>query len=400
MRRLAIALLSLLLPLAVPAAEVPVFEAAPPPAISLLTVAPGSVYWQRFGHNALLVRERGVARVFNYGVFDFAQENFFLNFARGRMRYLLYEERLPQMLAAYAAEGREVIEQPLDLAPVQARALRDFLVWNARPENAEYDYDYFLSNCSTRVRDALDLALGGELRRQLEARPATFDYRQQVQRLTAPDRLLMLGLDAVLGPASDRPRSQWEEAFVPEVLRRALRDVQRVDADGQRVTIAAGERQLLPMRLPPPDEQPPLLWHPLLLTGLLLGAALAMAGRHPRLAWLGVPVLALAGLVGWLLLAIWGGTAHWAGWANANLLLFNPLAWLLIPAMVAIARGRSPARRARWLAWGLLLAALLAGIGLAWQSHLHWLLFWLPVWAALAWVCQRRAGADGAGRGR
>lgn len=393
MRRLAIALLCLLLPLAVPAAEAPVIEAAPPPAISLLTVAPGTVYWQRFGHNALLVRERGVARVFNYGVFDFAQENFFLNFARGRMRYLLYEERLPQMLAAYAAEGREVVEQPLDLAPVQARALRDFLVWNARPENAEYGYDYFLSNCSTQVRDALDLALDGALRRQLEARPAGLDYRQQVQRLTAPDRLLLLGLDAVLGPAADRPRSQWEEAFVPEVLRRALRDVQRLDADGRSVAVAGAERQLLPMRLPPPDEQPPALWAPLLLTGLLIGAGLVAARRRPRLAWLAVPLLALAGLIGGLQLAIWGLSEHWAGWANANLLLFNPLAWLLIPAVIAVARSRRPTLRARVLAWVILASALLALLCLPWQANLHWLMFWVPIWAGLVVLVARRSSS-------
>lgn len=403
MRRFAVALMQLLpwaAPLARPAvaamvmtlaaasasaaeARPPAAAAAPPPTISLLTVAPGTVYWQRFGHNALLVRERGVARVYNYGVFDFAQDNFFLNFARGRMRYLLIEERLPQMLAAYAAEGREVVEQPLDLAPGQARALRDLLAWNARPENAEYDYDYFLSNCSTRVRDALDLAMGGELRRQLEARPAGLNFRQQVQRLTAPDRTLMLGLDASLGPAADRARTQWEEAFVPEVLRRAVREVYRVDAAGQRIPVAQGERQLLPMRLPPPPETAPRMWAPLLGIGLLLGGVLAAARPRPLFAPVALPLLAVAGGVGWVLLAIWALTDHWAGWANANLLLFNPLAWALLPAVIAVARRRPPPPSARGLAWLLLGCAVLAGCLGVWQANLHWVLFWLPVTVGL-----------------
>ena len=144
--------------------------AAPPagaPVISVLTFSPGEIYWQRFGHNALLVREQGRAVVYNYGIFDFQQEDFLLNFARGRMQYLLAQEPFAQTLALYRHEGRAVVEQQLDLTPEQAIALRDFLVINALPENAEYRYDYFLSNCSTKLRDAIDLALDGQLRAQL-----------------------------------------------------------------------------------------------------------------------------------------------------------------------------------------------------------------------------------------
>ncbi len=70
-------------------------DAALLPTVSVLTFSPGEIYWQRFGHNALLVREPGgEARVYNYGIFDFQQKNFFLNFARGAMLYRL-EEQLP-----------------------------------------------------------------------------------------------------------------------------------------------------------------------------------------------------------------------------------------------------------------------------------------------------------------
>ena len=47
------------------------------------------------------------------------------------------------------------------------------LAVNARPENARYRYDYYLDNCSTRVRDALDrahrLGFSGYLEYQLNA---------------------------------------------------------------------------------------------------------------------------------------------------------------------------------------------------------------------------------------
>lgn len=71
-------------------------QSSPPaaPQISLLTFQPGEVYWQRYGHNALRVVEARGEAVYNYGIFDFGQKNFALNFARGRMQYRLATEPL------------------------------------------------------------------------------------------------------------------------------------------------------------------------------------------------------------------------------------------------------------------------------------------------------------------
>ena len=54
--------------------------------ISLLTIGPGPIFWERFGHNAIVVRDReaGTAIAYNYGIFDFEQENFLANFEIGR----------------------------------------------------------------------------------------------------------------------------------------------------------------------------------------------------------------------------------------------------------------------------------------------------------------------------
>src|SRR5690242_19082355 len=53
--------------------------------ISLVTYGPGETYWERFGHDAIEVRDTasGEAFNFNYGVFDFDERGFLLNFARG-----------------------------------------------------------------------------------------------------------------------------------------------------------------------------------------------------------------------------------------------------------------------------------------------------------------------------
>ncbi|MFP5305393.1 MAG: DUF4105 domain-containing protein, partial [Gammaproteobacteria bacterium] len=320
------------------------------PQISLLTFAPGEIYWQRFGHNALVVRDGARAQVYNYGIFDFRQKNFFLNFARGRMVYRLDVAPLDWTLRQYAAEGRWAVEQALAFDTARSRELARFLAWNALPENAEYRYDYFLANCSTRVRDALDRAMAGGLRAQLESRAGGGTYRSEVLRLMAPMPALMIGMDLGLGPRVDLPLNQWQEGFIPMRLMQAVRDVR---VDGRPLVQA--ERRLLAdgaAEAPPQTAPSPLL--PFALGGLGL-AALLLASRLLRAvnaALVGGYAL-VCGLAGLVLAVGWLATAHWAMAANRNLLLLNPLWLLLLPATF----GRAGARRP-----GLLTRAAVAAI--------------------------------------
>lgn len=59
------------------------------PQVALVTFGPGQIYWERFGHDAIIVEDPAVGQpvVYNCGVFEFEQKNFFLNFARGHMQY-------------------------------------------------------------------------------------------------------------------------------------------------------------------------------------------------------------------------------------------------------------------------------------------------------------------------
>ena len=112
--------------------------------VSLITYGPGSIYWERFGHDAIEIRDTvsGQSVDFNYGVFDFDEHDFFLNFARGYMHYMIDAERSDADEREYIEAGRSVTTQRLALEPAQAAQLRDFLLWNLEPQNARYDYDY------------------------------------------------------------------------------------------------------------------------------------------------------------------------------------------------------------------------------------------------------------------
>ena len=363
--------------------------------VSLITYGPGATYWERFGHDAIELRDSvsGEAVDFNYGVFDFNESNFFLNFARGRMHYLMDAGYSAPEQASYVEDGRSVTRQRLALNADQASALRDFLLWNLRPENAGYNYDYYADNCTTRVRDALNKALGGILKTQLTARAGGMTYRQQTARLMSAQPWLMLIMDLGLGPYADQPLNAWQESFLPMVLQAQLRDV-HLD-NGQPLLL--GEQLLSPNRLDVPPATAPDLRLPLALTGLLI-AALIVATRRwwpTGYALLGTLYLLAAGLVGILLLVLWTLTSHHSAWANANLLLFNPLAFLLLPTLWRSRRGLAASRFIDGVIALQLLVVLIAILlhllpGTV-QQNQPWLLLALPCWLALAWSL-RRAG--------
>jgi hypothetical protein len=369
--------------------------------ISLLTIGPGPIFWERFGHNAIVVRDRaaGTAIAYNYGIFDFEQEDFFLNFARGNMRYRIAADDVDDDIEMYRDERRSITEQRLAFTPQQAEALRDFLAWNIRPENAFYRYDYFLANCSTRVRDALDKALGGAIQRATEGRSRGYTYRMDSLRLMVAEPLLMLGIDLGLGPYADRRIDFWEESFVPAVLARALHEVSVADANGVPQPLVSAETISRGLIADPPD-----LPFDLRLAFLVLGAAVGLAifaasRARTRIARVPVALFAIVfesfcGIGGIVLLFLWFGTAHQSAWRNENLLLLDPLCLLLIPAAASLmrARPRASARRANivWLVAGLSGFALFSKI-LPWfaQANLHWILLFLPIHVALALAVTR-----------
>jgi len=338
--------------------------------VALLTYETGGLVYERFGHNAIWIHDAttGTDRHYDYGRFDFGrsgleQVRFVFRFAQGSMWYSMGEDSLPgKYIGFYASEGRRIRAQELDLTPAARLALKEFLETNIRPENAGYAYDYYLDNCSTRIRDAIDMAAGGAIRRYAE-RPSGFTWRDETRRLDEHNVFLYTGLLLALGQPVDREMSRWEQMFLPGRLAEHLDSVQMAGPDGSMRPLVKSNQVIAEGgRWPVPARPSNWTWR-YLLAGVLVGGALALLGRFTAiflaLATLWALLAGIAGLViTWLSLV----SSHRAAHLNENLFLFNLLVLgLAVVLPSAVRRGAGWLKRARRLA---LVVAALAALGL------------------------------------
>jgi len=345
------------------------------PRVTLITVGPGPIFFEVYGHNMIRVQDPrdGTDLAYNFGMFDTRAQAFVWHFVQGRMSYAL--EALPgeRTLASYRRTGRSVEVQELALDPAQARLLAENLARNAEPDRMYYRYDYYRDNCSTRVRDALDAALGGAIRRALEHIPTATTYRSATADLTAGDPLYYFGLMLMLGPSTDDPLSAWEDSFIPMAFARHL---ETVTLGGSVET----ERPLVTGREYWPEQpgaggspgDPSTATRRFLVVGCLMGVLLVWAGQRARLGrgrgWfvtLGGLWALLSGVVGLVLVYLWAFTDHLVAYRNENVLQASILGLALCVALAGWARGRGGnwVRAVPALGWTILALSVL-GIGM------------------------------------
>ena len=332
----------------------------------IMTMGPGEYVWERFGHNAIRVqdRQRGTDISYNWGMFSFQQEDFILRFIRGHMDYWMEGFDSDLTAQAYVQSDRSVWLQELNLTPAQKADLRDYLEWNSLPENRVYRYDYYRDNCSTRVRDAIDRVLGGQIRVQTENIPSGTTYRSHTRELTANLPVVYTGLMAGLGQPVDREISVYEEMFLPLAMLERIREVTVTDATGALVPLIASEEIVYAAANEAAGAAPGITVYVIL--GLLIGGVLVAAAKASRrrvgralFGTLGGTWALVAGLLGMVLLGIWLFTDHATSYRNENLFFLSPLLLPMVVLLPVAAR-----RRARWRLPALRLALVIAVISL------------------------------------
>jgi len=347
----------------------------------------------------------GMDLAYNWGMFSFEEPNFLGRFLSGDTRYWVEAFPGSWLIEVYIAQDREVHEQVLALTEAQRTAIAALVTRDALPENRFYRYDYFLDNCSTRVRDALDTVLGGSLKRRFTVLTTDWTFRSESLRLTTPAGFAQAGIDLALGPKADVPITAWESMFIPMRLRDYLRDVTVPAADGTPMPLVIGEELIYKAkRAPEPTERRGLTigpWGPILGAWMLLLAPLSLARRQRTrvpAAVMAATWYGLTGLLGAILLGMWLGSAHVFWYRNLNLLVASPIGLVAaIPAARAILRGAATPL-ARWLVLAILaqaaLAVVLALVGP--QTIGGPLLLLLPAHIGLAVTFFRHASAAGA----
>ncbi|MGZ8411657.1 MAG: lipoprotein N-acyltransferase Lnb domain-containing protein [Gemmatirosa sp.] len=380
--------------------------------VYLMTIGQGDAVWERFGHNALWIDDpaRGTDLAYNWGMFDFAQPNFLGRFLTGDTRYWMEGFDARTLASHYATvENRTVVAQELNLTAEQKARLRAYVEWNAREEHKFYRYDYYRDNCSTRVRDAIDLALGGGLRRATAGVATNTSYRWHTRRLVAGDAATYTGIQLALGRPADAPIDAWEESFIPMRLMDHVQRVRVSSATGAAQPLVARVDTLFAARRGAERAAPPTYAVGYLIAGLLIGALLFVLGRAGsagrRGADAGFAVVAgvwtlLIGLAGTALVLAGTVTRHVFMGRNENLLAVNPLALALFVVLLLAVGFRRPEPRARWRGRAATVAAVLAALTVAGavltllprvgQHSTELFALLVPVHLALWWALRQR----------
>ena len=311
----------------------------------LLTVDAGKLLWDKFGHTALRVVDEGTQTdiVLNWGSFDFSDPiSFSIKFFRGITDFKLEPWSTEQFYNAYSLQGRTLWQDKINLTNSQKEVLYKRIAWNLRAENISYSYHYFFDNCTTRLRDYLDEAMGGKI--AMETRGIIQStFRDKIRYHYSSMPFIAGALDVLLNSDVDRPISQWEEMFLPLSLRSTLT---RLSSD------VITNRQALPLLSEPetifeftPPQAKTSVWlyvvlgllAPLLLLCFFLKRVPLSALTHPSglilrspafsyrvLAIVGILVSLCSGVLGLIMATGWIMSGQTELHHNVNLLLFWP----------------------------------------------------------------------------
>lgn len=187
--------------------------------ISVLTCGSGNQLYSTFGHTAIRINdyERDLNVVYNYGMFDFEEGNFYLKFIKGDLQYFVATTSYQEFLTEYQFEQREVLEQTLNLSPEKKQQLFEFLNSSLQSEDKYYTYKFIDRNCETMVSDKLNLILGSEIIKKVDTKELT--YREVLNPYFENYFYYKLGISIIFGEKVDR---KAEKLFLPIELYNSL----------------------------------------------------------------------------------------------------------------------------------------------------------------------------------
>jgi hypothetical protein len=185
--------------------------------VYLLTCGPGTETYSVYGHSALriVIPDKRIDTVYNWGVFEFDTPNFTWKFAKGRLDYMLIAESTKGFLSDYYYEKRYVFCQRINIDPGETKKLLSLINENLKPENIKYRYDFFYDDCTTRIRDLLEKSIGENLKYPPPESGRIPTFRDMVAKYQNPYPWLKFGVDLIMGSTADKKAFFRERMFLP-----------------------------------------------------------------------------------------------------------------------------------------------------------------------------------------
>ena len=299
-------------------------QLSPQAEISVLTMGPTQrELYSAFGHSGIRVYDPvlDIDDAYNWGVFDFDQPNFYLNFARGYLYYKLGVYPYDRFRDYYIYYNRYVHEQKLNLTQAQKQKLFNYLLWNNQPENQNYRYDYFYNNCATKVRDVVTTVFGDSVKFDGSYIKTDYTIRELTDLYLAEQPWGDLGIDICLGLPMDKVADANEYMFLPDYIESSFNHatIGSVPLISETINVYESRK----------EETELSLFHPLVVFiafALLVLALSIWDFRRKKIStWFDAIFFGVLGLIGFLLFFLWFFTDHKAAAVNFNLLWAFPL---------------------------------------------------------------------------
>jgi hypothetical protein len=243
----------------------------------LITCGPGTETYSMYGHSALriAIADKHSDIIYNWGVFDPNTKNFAWKFAKGRLDYMLDTEITKSFLQSYFFEQRYVYSQRINIDSKELRKLTELINENLRPENIKYRYDFFYDDCSTRIRDLLEISIGDKLKYPPPEIGKVPTFREMVARYQNPYPWLKFGVDLIMGSTSDKKAHFRDQMFLPIEMKDGLSKavIQRSD---KRIPLLQNPEVLIDFNNPVVKQNflisPPFVFTLLIIVILILAA--------------------------------------------------------------------------------------------------------------------------------
>jgi hypothetical protein len=300
-------------------------QLSPSAEISVLTIGQGNSLNDAFGHNVFRVKDKtyGIDLVYGYGEYDYDAPNFYLNFAQGKLNYLISSDSYQRFYRRYVNENRTIREQVLNLTLAEKQNIFDYLQYNLKPENRRYLYDFFYDNCATKMRDIVEETSTRKITFNTPANFKPKTFRELIGENVDANSWESLGMDIAIGSVTDKQATPYEHMFLPKyifdffesaTINSTEKLVKKTNTLYQKKNISNSKNFLL---------------SPLGIFGIL-GVIIIFITyfdfkKQKRNKWLDLVLFVFTGFIGVGLLLLWFATDHSSTAQNYNLLWAFPL---------------------------------------------------------------------------